>query len=126
MFGAGGGNARQSAGGRSRFMVATQQMKELNKAEFRRQQPGRIRALNDRAQRDILFSACTSRQTAKEHYGHGDFTIAATQVLARYGINISHAEFLRLTTTSFTGWVDQTPELWCDDLLKHRSLLLPF
>ena len=126
MFGAGGGNARQSAGGRSRFMVATQQMKELNKAEFRRQQPGRIRALNVRAQRDILFSACTSRQTAKEHHQQGDFTLAATQVLATYGINISHAEFLRLTTTSFTGWVDQTPELWCDDLLKHRSLLLPF
>lgn len=121
---AGARTLRQGIPSRSRFVAATPLMEQLNE-NLRSQLPKNSRAISERAQRDILFSACTSHQTAKEHGTQGDFTKAATQVLAQYGMSISHADFLRLTTTSFNGWDDQTPELWCDDLLKHRSLLHP-
>ncbi|MBX7217430.1 MAG: caspase family protein [Candidatus Kapabacteria bacterium] len=119
--------ARNTANYRARYMVATPAMEDINR-EFHSQKAARgIRSRSTAtAQRDILFSACSSRQTAKEHGAQGDFTLAATQVLSTLGTGISNDEFLRRTTSSFSGWDDQTPELWCNDLFKHRSLLAPF
>ena len=118
--------ARNAANYRARYMVATPAMEDINR-EFHGQKAARgIRNRRMATQRDILFSACSSRQTAKEHGAQGDFTMAATGVLSTLGTGISNDEFLRRTTSSFSGWDDQTPELWCNDLFKHRSLLAPF
>lgn len=125
MLGAGGNKLRQAAGFRERFMAATPLMEQINQ-EFGKQAKRRNYRGIQHVRRDILFSACNSRQTAKEHQGQGDFTMAATQILAQYGTAIGHAEFLRLTTASYNGWIDQSPELWCDDLLRDYNLLQPF
>ncbi len=71
--------------------------------------------------REILFSACNSRQTAKEEYGNGVFTTAATTLIAQLGAgvgSVSCSELARRIHAAVDPKWDQTPELHCSSSAK--------
>lgn len=124
------GTAPQARGAdqdqRPRFLEATEDMKQAH-LQFRNR-IGRSRAIGARgpeSMREVVFSACLSREVAWESGGHGDFTQYATRLL-RAGINgISHEEFQRRVMAAFGPMPRQHPELDCAPTTRAGALLQP-
>jgi hypothetical protein len=106
---------------RTRFIVPTEEM--LN-AHFRTHRAIARSAQRSpySGQREILFSACQSNQTAKERGGQGDFTRFALQVLQRNSSGRSNSDFVD-AVRSIGRFEDQRPQLWSDQTLWDAPML---
>jgi hypothetical protein len=75
--------------------------------------------------REVVFSACLSREVAYESGGHGDFTLRATELLASGIASLTHADFQQRVTDAFGSTPAQHPYLDCAPAARGRGLLLP-
>jgi hypothetical protein len=76
-------------------------------------------------QREVLFAACLSTESAYESNGQGDFTRRATQILAAGLGGLTNEGFQERVRTAFGARRRQNPELRCDPLLANAGLLQP-
>ncbi|HEY3392766.1 MAG TPA: caspase family protein, partial [Lacipirellulaceae bacterium] len=120
------GTSPQSRSGadRPRFMEATPEMKAAHLQYRSAASSGR--AAVDRGpdlMREVVFSACLSREVAWESAGHGDFTTRATALIASGIVGISNEEFHRRVVAAFGTSARQHPYLDCPLPLRQRQLL---
>ncbi|MDQ3624792.1 MAG: caspase family protein, partial [Verrucomicrobiota bacterium] len=112
---------------RARFITATPAMEEAH-AAFRDSLRG-ARALSRRGAydqaREILFSACRSREVALESDGQGHFTTRATKLLSAGIHALTSAEFEARVRRAFGPNPAQNPELHCAPALRDLLLLSP-
>jgi hypothetical protein len=111
---------------RKRYLPATDAMKKAHIA-FRESLGGARAAAAGRGAydkaREVLFSACKSREVALESDGHGHFTTNATRILASGVERMTNAEFQARVVQAFGENSGQNPELHCADALRTRRLL---
>jgi hypothetical protein len=106
---------------RPRFIHATPEM-EAAHARYRSSHRS-ARAAARGVQREILFSACQSREVAWEANGHGEFTLRATQILRPGAAGLTNASFLEKVLQAFGQNPRQHPELHCAPDATQRVLL---
>ena len=126
-FAVGGGP--MSRGGddrRARFLAADGDMIEAHR-RFRARGPARGQAVSRPAElmQWVVFSACLDREVAYETGGHGEFTVRATQMLARGIDGLTHLEFQRKVTEAFGATPAQHPNLDCAPAAGTCALLQP-
>ena len=115
-------------GRRARFVKASAQVIDNYVA---RRQAGGARAASYRggqgeeAMREVVFSACLSREVALESDGHGDFTRRALQVLAQGGAGLSNGDFADRVTQAFGPAPQQHAKLYSSDARRALGLLQP-
>jgi hypothetical protein len=120
---AGAGDGRDR---RARFLPATPEMEATHR--LFRQRMGSTRAAPKRtaeAMRQVVFSACRDYEVAFETSGHGDFTVAATRVLAGGIAGMTHEAFQERVNAVFGEGTRQHPELDCAPVTRTRALLMP-
>jgi hypothetical protein len=106
---------------RSRYLNPSSHMQRAyynRLAELRRRQ---TRA--PRPQREVLFSACTSKESAYETNGQGDFTLHATRVIADGVTGLSNRDFYERVLTAIGDIRRQNPELDCDVAARGARFL---
>ncbi|WP_051427606.1 caspase family protein [Arthrobacter sp. H20] len=75
--------------------------------------------------RELLFSACQPDEVAYETGGHGDFTAAASLLLAPSAQKITNAEFLARVLESFSHQPRQNPYFYGAVAASTRTFLAP-
>jgi hypothetical protein len=111
---------------RARFLTLTPEQVAAH-LRFRRSL-GRSRAVAKRGpeeMREVVFSACNSKEVALESDGHGHFTVRATRVLQSGADGVSNREFQRRVTEAFGPAPRQHPELDCSPNSEELLLLCP-
>jgi hypothetical protein len=97
---------------RSRYLAPSEQMQRAYRHRLAKLKSRQTRALQP--QRDVLFSACTSKELAYESNMQGDFTLRATRVIANGVSGLSNRDFHERVLAAFGDLRRQTPELNCD------------
>jgi hypothetical protein len=124
----GGAAPAVAPGRRARFVRASRQVIDNFIAK---RQAGGTRGLRARApssedaMREVVFSACLSREVALENDGHGDFTRRALQVLAQGGAGLSNGDFAERVTQAFGPAPQQHAKLYSSDASRALALLQP-
>jgi hypothetical protein len=124
----GGAAPAVAPGRRARFVRANAQVIENFIAK---RQAGGTRGVRSRApssedaMREVVFSACLSREVALENDGHGDFTRRALQVLAQSGAGLSNGDFADRVTQAFGPAPQQHAKLYSSDASRALALLQP-
>ncbi len=75
--------------------------------------------------RELLFSACQPDEVAYETGGHGDFTAAASLLLAPSAEKITNADFLAKVLESFAHQPRQNPYFYGVAAASARTFLAP-
>lgn len=106
---------------RSRYLAPSEQMqrayrRRLEELRYRQRRP-------PQPQRDVLFSACTSKESAYETNGQGDFTLQATRVIASGSTGLSNRDFYERVLAAFGDLRRQNPELHCDVTARGARFL---
>jgi hypothetical protein len=113
-LGVGGPRGRAAADERPRFIVADENLIQAHFA-FRATAGLSARGVaafaRDTSDGDTLFAACRSTEVAWESNGQGDFTRAATQVLARGVSGLTHSAFLAQVLAGLGASPRQHPEI---------------
>lgn len=108
-------------GRRARFLVPD----ETTTRNFRLRRGSMARAAPRANARELLFSACQPDEMAYETGGHGDFTAAASLLLAPSAEKITNADFLAKVLESFAHQPRQNPYFYGVAAASTKTFLAP-
>jgi hypothetical protein len=125
---AGGAAAAIMPGRRARFVRASPEVRANYAAKRRAGAPRAMQYMapsGEETMREVVFSACLSREVALESDGHGDFTRRALQVLAQGGAGLSNGDFAQRVTQAFGPAPQQHAKLYSSEASRSLALLQP-
>lgn len=108
-------------GRRARFLVPD----EATTANFRLRRGTPVNGGPRANARELLFSACKPDEVAYETGGHGDFTVAASLLVAPSALKVTNGDFLAKVLESFSHQPRQNPFSYGPVAASARVFLAP-
>ncbi|MBG6190861.1 hypothetical protein IWX64_001813 [Arthrobacter sp. CAN_A212] len=108
-------------GRRARFLVPD----EATTANFRLRRGTPVNDGPRANARELLFSACQPDEVAYETGGHGDFTVAASLLVATSALKATNGDFLSKVLESFSHQPRQNPYSYGPAAASARMFLAP-
>ncbi len=108
-------------GRRARFIIPDEETSK----KYRAKRGAPARAGKRALAREVLFSACKPTEVAYETGGHGDFTVAASLLVAPSANRLTNAEFLAKVREAFSSQPRQNPDFNGPRAAKSRIFLAP-